>query len=510
VKFSELLRKRAEVKDLKVEPTSIPKEEVKVYDGPKMPPYGIIGDDGQWTKNAWRDGYWPALPPRPIDGQPWVIHDEIHHLSNDDVSDIANMFERTRKLCRELAERTAIPQQHWVNPWMLPKFQSPANTPPLKQSTRYFEDTFDPYPRRLEPWTFDSYAACRQTLADLPTGKIETIYDSRDIKTGLLRTITDDRHKAEIVEYDPRSGEVLSRNIIKRPSVLHHTQEKPVTEDKMKDVRPTSPLPSPYTISRRTYMLWSQSQVESTSLNTLKMAHGIASSDEKALRNEALRLSELEVELADKVDAKYAKVRAALSKMEAVPLHADYSRHAEAQADLRKRDRKYVKAGKALADLRVDRKKLTELIERVTTRREFLETTKAYRISERDALFKREEDANRAVMCPPKPRGDASETVVITFTKKFGLMSNRYEYAAISPAGKDTWSVTGRTQLNNISWHDLLQFVQYNENTAQFRQLALNSMVAHYPNHFYDMSGALAVSQRSNLFRDAGMETPTV
>lgn len=124
-----------------------------------------------------------------------------------------------------------------------------------------------------------------------------------------------------------------------------------------------------------------------------------------------------------------------------------------------------------------------------------------------------EEAKRRKVVCPPLP-GPTKETraralssmQVITFTKRFGLSCNNYQYAAISPAGKDTWSVTGRTTLNGITWQQLLDFVQSDEKTAHSRQRALNSMVR--MSRAKKTAGGVPLRTVANLFYEAELPTP--
>ena len=125
-----------------------------------------------------------------------------------------------------------------------------------------------------------------------------------------------------------------------------------------------------------------------------------------------------------------------------------------------------------------------------------------------------EEAKRRKVVCPPLPgptkempyATPLSSMQVITFTKRFGLSCNNYQYAAISPAGKDTWSVTGRTTLNGITWQQLLEFVQSDEKTAHSRQRALNSMVR--MSHAKKTAGGVPLHTVANLFHEAELPTP--
>ena len=506
------------------------REDIAAIEAEENPPRFIKGEDGEPVKNPWsnsknlyvvedpvygRVAFELPMVPRPIDGSPWVVQDETHHRSNEDMSEIGAAYSRIKKLANEFASYTVLPQQWWMNPAFEQKYDFGATiapTPPLKQSTKYFEDNFDPYPKRLEPWTLDSYALCRQTLADFglnasydPFGEKGIVPIHAEVKSRLIRTVTDDRHGTTVTEYDPKTGRITGQSTTRRHltnTIVHHTEEKKsMTND---SILPTTPIPTESFVSRRAYMHLSRHHLAYRSLNSLKILHGNAVSDEKALEAEAARLSELEVELADNVDRRHAKANKALSDLNLLPLSAGPGDHKAAQKKFRKHDAKYAQAIAELKGLRQSRANIKQLLSRVIAARALVESYKNQRIRERDAEIERQERAAKAVTCPPLPRGDVSETVVITFVKKFGLDTNRYEYAAISPAGKRTWSVTGRTQMNGISWSELLQFVEYNEGTPRFRQYALNSMTR-------SVSLGAPVSANSypqNLFHEAGLETP--
>ena len=514
------------------------------------PPRFIKGDDGEPVENHWRklaekhgfrfddqpknlyvveDPVYGQvafeLPdnPRTIDGQSWVVHDETHHLSNEDMSEIGEAYARIKKLANEFASYTVLPQQWWMNPAFEQKYDFGATVaptpPPLKQSTKYFEDNFDPYPKRLEPWTLDSYALCRQTLADFGLNASYDFFGEKGIiplhakaKGGLIRTVTDDRHGTTVTEYDPKTGRIAGQSTTRRhptSTIAHHTEEKKSMPND--GILPTVPLPTEVFVDQRAYSHITREQLESRGLNSLKVLHGNAVADEKALKEEAARLSELEVELADNVDRRYAKTNKALSELNRLPYNAGPGYHKAAQKKFHKAQKKFHKAQKkhtwAVADLtglRQSRQNINQLLRRVTNDRVRIENAKHKRIRERDAEIELQERAEKAITCPPLPRGDVSETVVLTFVKKFGLDANCYEYAAISPAGKRTWSVTGQTQMNGISWSKLLQFVEYNEGTPRFRQYALNSMTRAVPFGAPKYNTGYA----KNLFIESGLVTP--
>ena len=510
-----------------------PKEKQQVRDDmaedietEENPPRFIKGDDGEPVQNPFDKRELPKnlyvvedpvygrvafeLPdnPRPIDGQPWVIHDETHHLSNEDMSEIGAAYARIKKLANEFAELTAVPQQWWMNPAFEQKYDfgaTVAPTPPLKQSTRYFEDNFDPYPKRLEPWTLDSYALCRQTLADFG---LNASYDFFGEKGGLIRTVTDDRHGTTVTEYDPKTGRITGQSTTRRHptnTIVHHTEEKKSMPND--GILPTTPIPTESFVSRRAYMHLSRHHLADRGLDSLKVLHGNAVADEKALEAEAARLSEIEVELADNVDRRQSKASRSLRELNQLPYNAGASAHKAAQKKFHKHDAKYARAVADLTGLRQSRRNIKDLLSRVIAARALVESYKNQRTRERDAEIELQERAERSVVCPPLPIGDVSDTVVITFVKKFGLDANRYEYAAISPAGKRTWSVTGQTQMNGISWSELLQFVEYNEGTPRFRQYALNSMMRVSPDSRFDPT-VEAQRKKINLFAEAGLETP--
>lgn len=584
MKFSELIRKRAEMKNLNAKPTSLPstspkpatvtgsfgraadgdrvwpnpddsdkakfersleglspkekqqvREHVAAIQAEENPPRFIKGDDGEPVQNPFDKRELPKnlyvvedpvygrvafeFPdnPRPIDGSPWVVHDETHHLSNEDMSEIGAAYARIKKLANEFASYTVLPQQWWINPAFEQKYTLGATSaptpPPLKQSTKYFEDNFDPYPKRLEPWTLDNYALCRQTLADFDLnasydflGEKGIIPIHAEVKSRLIRTVTDDRHGTTVTEYDPKTGRITGQSTTRRHptnTIVHHTEEKKSMPND--GILPTVPLPTEVFVDQRAYSHITREQLESRGLNSLKVLHGNAVADEKALKEEAARLSELEVELADNVDRRYAKTNKALSELNRLPYNAGPGYHKAAQKKFHKAQKKHTRAVADLTGLRQSRQNINQLLRRVTNDRVRIENAKYKRIRERDAEIERMERAEKGVTCPPLPRGDVSKTVVITFVKKFGLDTNRYEYAAISPAGKRTWSVTGRTQMNGISWSELLQFVEYNEGTPRFRQYALNSMIRVSPTEDWTHGG---VTINKNLFREAGLETP--
>lgn len=304
----------------------------------------------------------------------------------------------------------------------------------------------------------------------------------------------------------------FKRNETKGPK-LPSTSPKPYdsyrrTEEKKSmpndGILPTVPVPTEVFVNQRAYSHITREQLESRGLNSLKVLHGNAVADEKALKEEAARLSELEVELADKLDRRHAKAKKAISDLNLLPRSAGPVKVKAAQKKFHKHDAKYAQANANLTGLRLSRKNINQLLRRVTNDRVRIENAKHKRIRERDAEIERQERAEKSITCPPLPRGDVSETVVLTFVKKFGLDANRYEYAAISPAGKRTWWVTGRTQMNGISWSELLQFVEYNEGTPRFRQYALNSMTR-----------AVSLGQTKwdnrdvqNLFAESGLVTP--
>ena len=469
----------------------------------------------------------------PIDGQPWVIHDETHHLSNEDMSEIGEAFlvRRIKKLANEFASYTVLPQQWWMNPAFEQKYtlgqaaamQDNGTTPPppLKQSTKYFEDNFDPYPKRLEPWRLDSYALCRQTLADFglnasydPLGEKWIIPIHAKAKSRLIRTVTDDRHGTTVTEYDPKTGRITGQSTTRRHptnTIVHHTEEKKSMPND--GILPTTPIPTESFVSRRAYSHLRRHHLADRGLDSLKVLHGNAVADEKALEAEAARLSEIEVELADNVDRRQSKASRSLSELNRLPYNAGPGYHKaqkkfhKAQKKFHKAEEKHTRAVAELTGLRQSRQNINQLLRRVTNDRVRIENAKNQRTRERDAEIELQERAEKAITCPPLPRGDVSETVVLTFVKKFGLDANCYEYAAISPAGKRTWSVTGQTQMNGISWSELLQFVEYNEGTPRFRQYALNSMMRVSPDSRFDPT-VEAQRKKINLFAEAGLETP--
>lgn len=507
------------------------REDIAAIEAEENPPRFIKGDDGEPVQNPFDKRELPKnlyvvedpvygrvafeFPdnPRPIDGQPWVISDETHHLSNEDMSEIGAAYARIKKLANEFASYTVLPQQWWMNPAFEQKYTlgaTSAPTPPLKQSKHYFEDTFE----RTADWTLESYAECRQTLADFglnascdPFGEKGVIPIHAEVKGGLIRTVTDDRHGTTVTEYDPKTGRIAGQSTTrKHPTspIVHHTEEKSVPND---GILPTVPLPTEVFVDQRAYSHITREQLESRGLNSLKVLHGNAVADEKALKEEAARLSELEVELADNVDRRYAKTNKALSELNRLPYNAGPGYHKAAQKKFHKAQKKHTRAVADLTGLRQSRQNINQLLRRVTNDRVRIENAKHKRIRERDAEIELQERAEKAITCPPMPRGDVSETVVLTFVKKFGLDANCYEYAAISPAGKRTWSVTGQTQMNGISWSKLLQFVEYNEGTPRFRQYALNSMMRVSPDSRFDPT-VEAQRTKINLFREAGLETP--
>lgn len=80
-------------------------------------------------------------------------------------------------------------------------------------------------------------------------------------------------------------------------------------------------------------------------------------------------------------------------------------------------------------------------------------------------------------ICPPCPRIDATEiSTICSFQKLYGNVFGKvYSYAAVRSPETELWSVTGRAGMSAITWHQLLQFIQSDEQTTELKQRALDS-----------------------------------
>ena len=100
------------------------------------------------------------------------------------------------------------------------------------------------------------------------------------------------------------------------------------------------------------------------------------------------------------------------------------------------------------------------------------------KLNDLDRSIKRHEDLReKAALRLPKEPHRYGHLQVVTFEKTFGKRyGTGYQYAAIRPAGKTTWSVTGKTSLNGITWEQLVDFVISDEVSFTNRQQALDSL----------------------------------
>ena len=80
-------------------------------------------------------------------------------------------------------------------------------------------------------------------------------------------------------------------------------------------------------------------------------------------------------------------------------------------------------------------------------------------------------------ICPPCPKIDATEiSTICSFQKLYGNVFGKvYSYAAVRSPETELWSVTGRAGMSAITWHQLLQFIQSDEQTTELKQRALDS-----------------------------------
>jgi hypothetical protein len=102
-------------------------------------------------------------------------------------------------------------------------------------------------------------------------------------------------------------------------------------------------------------------------------------------------------------------------------------------------------------------------------------STKLYYL---DRTIKQHEDLReKAALRLPVEPSRHGHLQVVTFEKTFGKRyGTGYQYAAIRPAGKTAWSVTGKTELNGITWDELVDFILSDEVTFTHRQRALASL----------------------------------